>query len=156
MNARVLALLAVATAAALPISAAAQAAARQGAQPVKPLPDAAPSNTDVKSKTTSLPAHGLFEGDKLSASARQRLTEIVIDAIGLQVEVALVVPTGPWNVTGGGSDERDLTPARLAAVKRFLTERGVDANKIYVESRIDEKIKEPRLDIQIAGRPAEN
>jgi OOP family OmpA-OmpF porin len=65
------------------------------------------------------------------------------------------VPTGPWKIdeTGTATDERALTPARLEAVKRFLTERGIDAKKIYVESRIDEKLKEPRLDVQIVSRP---
>jgi OOP family OmpA-OmpF porin len=68
--------------------------------------------------------------------------------------VALIVPTGPWNLDGGGSDERNLTPARLEAVKRFLTQRGVAPHRIYVESRIDAKLKEPRLDVQIVGRPS--
>ena len=130
------------------------AGAATGDQPVKPLrPDAAAS-TGVKTQTTSLPAHGLFDGDKLSPTARQQLTELIIDAIGLQVEVALVVPTGPWRTDASGRDERDLTPARLEAVRRFLAERGVDPKRIFVESRIDEKIKEPRLDVQVVGRPA--
>ena len=64
------------------------------------------------------------------------------------------MPTGPWNLDGSGKDERDLTAARLEAVKRFLHDRGVDPKRIYVESRIDEKIREPRLDLQILGRPA--
>ena len=137
------------------LAAAGAAPAAPGDQPVKPLPpNAAAPKTDVQTKTTSLPARGLFEGDKLSASAQRRLTELIIDAISLQVDVALVVPTGPWKTEGTGADERDLTPARLAAVKRFLTQRGVDPKHIFVESRIDEKVSEPRLDIQIAGKPA--
>lgn len=119
-----------------------------------PLAPAQPAarGGEVQTKLTSLPARGLFEGDRLSAYAQQRLTELVINAIGLQVEVALIVPTGPWNLEGSGRDERDLTPARLEAVKRFLKERGVDPKKTYVESRIDDKLKEPRLDVQILGR----
>jgi OOP family OmpA-OmpF porin len=131
------------------------AQAAPGDQPVKPLPTTnVPPQTTLKPQTTSLPARGLFEGDKLSASARSKLTELIINAIGLQVEVALLVPTGPWKIEDSGSDERALTPARLDAVKRFLAERGVDPKRIFVESRIDEKIKEPRLDVQIVGRPA--
>lgn len=125
------------------------AALAAGAQPAAQRPAANAPQT----RTTSLPAHGLFEGDKLSASARQKLTELVIDALGLQVEVALVVPTGPWRIDGSGKDERDLTAARLAAVKNYLTERGLDPKRIYVESRVDDKIKEPRLDVQLVGRP---
>jgi len=136
------------------LSAALPAAAATGDRPVQPLAAAPAASTSAATRTTSLPAHGLFDGDKLSATARQKLTELVIDAIGLQIEVALVVPTGPWRTDGSGRDERDLTPARLDAVKRFLAERGVDPKRIFVESRIDEKIKEPRLDVQVVGRPA--
>jgi OOP family OmpA-OmpF porin len=129
--------------------------AAPGDQPVRPLPAASsPSKTGGVQRNASLPARGLFVGDQLSEAAKTRLTELILDALGLQVEVALVVPAGPWQLDGSGRDERDLTPARLAAVKRFLSERGVDPNKIYVESRLDEKLREPRLDLQILGRPA--
>jgi len=131
------------------------AAQAAGETPVKPLPPGATTGkTDSKVQTTSIPAKGLFEGDKLSALARQKLTDLILNAIGLQVEVALLVPTGPWKIEDTGSDERALTPGRLAAVKKFLTERGVDPKRIFVESRVDEKIKEPRLDVQIVGKPA--
>ena len=53
-----------------------------------------------------------------------------------------------------GTGERDLTPARLAAVRKFLSERGIDEKRIFVESRTDAKIKEPRLDVQLLGQPA--
>lgn len=130
-----------------------QAAA--GDQPVKPLPQAStPAKTEVQERRTSLPAKGLFVGEQLSAAAKDRLTELILNALGLHVQVALVVPTGPWKIDGSGADERDLTPARLEAVKRFLHERGVDPQRIYVESRIDQSIKEPRLDLQIMGRQA--
>jgi len=119
------------------------------AQTVAPAPE-----PKFETKTTSLPAKGLFVGDQLSAAARQKLTDLIVEAIGLQIQVALVVPTGPWQLEGGGPDERHLTPARLEAVKRFLAERGVDPQKVYVESRMDEKIQEPRLDVQVGGRQA--
>lgn len=130
-------------------------AQNRGEQPVRPFTAAsAPSKTGGVERSTSLPAKALFVGDQLSEYAKVRLTDFIINALGLQIEAALVVPTGPWNLDGSGKDERDLTPARLAAVKRYLAERGVDSNRIYVESRIDEKIKEPRLDLQILGKPA--
>jgi OmpA-OmpF porin, OOP family len=129
--------------------------AAAGDQAVPPLPAAAAAApTATKTQTTSIPAKGLFQGDKLTETARQKLAELIINAIGLQVDVALLVPTGPWKIEDTGSDERSLTPARLAAVKKFLTERGVEPKRIFVESRVDEKIKEPRLDVQIVGKPA--
>ena len=130
-------------------------AAAAGDQPVKPLPRAA-QITDDKSRvrTTSLPARGLFVGDQLSEGARERLTELIVEARDLRVEVALVVPTGPWQIDGSGQGERDMTPARLQSVRRFLTQRGVDPRRIFVESRVDAKIKEPQLTVQLVGQPA--
>ena len=133
-------------------------AAAPGDQPVKPLPPSAlaPAKTDIQTKSATLPARGLFDGDKLTPAAQQRLADLIVDALGLQVDVALIVPTGPWKTDGaaGPNDERALTPARLEAVKRFLTQRGLNPKHIYVESRLDEKVSEPRLEVQIAGRPA--
>lgn len=130
-----------------------QAAA--GDEPVKPLPAAAaPAKTEVQERKTSLPARGLFVGDQLSAAAKDRLDALILEAIDLEVQVALVVPTGPWQIDGSGRDEHSLTPARLNAVKRFLRERGIDPSKIYIESRIDGSLSAPRLDLQMLGRPA--
>lgn len=130
-------------------------AAAPGDQPVKPLPPSAQAADDKERVlTTSLPARGLFVGDKLSEAARARLGELVLQAKGMNVEVALLVPTGPWQIDGSGAGERDLTPARLQSVRRFLTERGVDPKRIFVESRVDDKIKEPQLTVQMVGRPA--
>lgn len=120
-----------------------------------PLPVASkPAKTQIQERKLSLPARGLFVGDRLSASAKDRLTDLILQALGLEVQVALVVPTGPWQIDGSGKDERSLTPARLNAIKQFLKERGVDPSKIYVESRIDQSASEPRLDLQLMGRPA--
>ena len=130
-------------------------AAAQAARPVPPPVAAAPDKT-VTPRTASLPAKGLFKGDQLSDLAKDKLTDLVINALGLDVEVALIVPTGPWSLEGGNNDERNLTEARLGAVRKFLTERGVESKRIFVESRIDNTIKEPRLDVQLIGRPATN
>ena len=122
----------------------------------KPAPPGAEPKTALKTQTRSLPARGLFQGDRLTESARSQLADLIVDAIGQEVEVALLVPTGPWKIdeSGASNDERTLTPARLDAIKRFLAERGLDPKKIYVESRIDEKLKEPRLEVQFVTRPA--
>jgi OmpA-OmpF porin, OOP family len=132
--------------------------AAPGDQRVTPLPPAASGAAAKKSpvveRAASLPAAGLFEGDKLSAGGKAQLTDLILNALGLRIEVALVVPTGPWRLDGSGADERDLSPARLNAVKRFMAERGVDPDKIYVESRIDQSAREPRLDVQLMGREA--
>jgi len=144
---RVAALL-IAAAVAAPVLAA------PGDQPVAPLPAGKAADDKARTRTTSLPAKGLFKGDQLSDAAKSKLVDLIIEARGLDVQVALVVPTGPWHVDVGGEGERDLTPARLAAVRKFLGDRGIDPKRIFVESRIDAKVSEPRLDVQLAGQQA--
>lgn len=136
----------------LPALAMAQPAPAPTTVPTPQVEPAAPPRFETR--TTSLPAKGLFQGNELTPAARRQLAELVLEALGLRIDVALVVPTGPWRLDGSGSDERQLTPQRLEAVKRFLQERGVDPRRLYVESRIDDKIAEPRLDVQIGGREA--
>lgn len=108
----------------------------------------------VVPRTTTLPAKGLFKGDQLSEATKARLTEVIIDALGLDVEVALLVPTGPWQIDGAGHTDRDLNEARLKALRTFLTDRGIEPKRIFVESRVDAKLTEPRLDVQLLGRPS--
>ena len=121
---------------------------------VAQTPAPAATTAPLKTRSTMLPSKGLFVGDQLSDAARARLTDFIIDAIGQQIEVALVVPHGAWNAEGSGKDERDLTPARLQSVRKFLGDRGVDARRIFVESRIDPNAREARLEIQTVSRPA--
>jgi OOP family OmpA-OmpF porin len=130
------------------------AVAAPGDQPVKPAAGAKTGDDASRSRITSLPARGLFVGDQLSPAARLKLTELIIDALGLRVEVALVVPVGPWQIDGAGHTDHDLNAARLQALRHFLSERGIDAKSIYVESRTDAKVTEPRLDVQLLGQPA--
>jgi OOP family OmpA-OmpF porin len=134
-----------------------QVQAAPGDQPVAPLPPAKPgaaAQAAEGTRTASIPAKGLFVGDQLSEGAKSRLTELIINALGLQIEVALLVPVGPWQIDGAGHAERDLNAARLQAVRKFLTDRGIEPKRIFVESRIDAKVSEPRLDVQLVGRPA--
>ncbi len=123
--------------------------AAQGDKPVAPLP--AGKNADDKSRVrkTSIPAKGLFVGDKLSDSTKSKLTELIMDSIGMRIELALLVPTGNWKIDGAGKGDNNLNTARLDALRRFLTDRGVDPKKIFIESRVDPKVKTPRLDVQL-------
>lgn len=132
------------------------ASAPAAAQTPKPAAAAPAQGIAIAPRTTSLPAKGLFKGDQLSDATKARLTELIMDALGLEVEVALMVPTGPWQIDGAGHTDRDLNEARLKALRSFLTDRGVESKRIFIESRVDAKISEPRLDIQLLGRPATN
>ncbi len=117
----------------------------------------APSGSDdsrVTTRSTSIPAQGLFKGDQLSDATKSRLTDLMMEAIGSRIELALLVPTGPWQIDGAGQGDTQLNNARLQSLRRFLTDRGVDPNRVVVESRIDDKIKTPRLDVQLLTSPA--
>jgi OOP family OmpA-OmpF porin len=120
----------------------------------KPLPVAAASASRSVIKSTTLPASGLFEGDRLSTATKARLDAMLANATDLDVEVALLMPSGPWKIDGKSVDEQSLTPARLAALRLHLTQRGLPAKRIYVESRIDRSATEPKLVIELVGTPA--
>ncbi len=127
--------------------------AAPGDTPVTPLPAAQLGDNKAKTRTASIPAKGLFVGDQLSDSTKARLTELILEALGLDVQVALLVPTGPWQIDGAGHTDRDLNEARLKSLRKFLVDRGVNPKHIFVESRIDAKLSEPRLDVQLVGQP---
>ncbi len=129
-------------------------AAAPGDQPVVAVPAAKLGNDKARMRTASIPAKGLFVGDQLSDSTKARLTELVIEALGLQVQVALLVPVGPWTIDGARHTDQDLNQARLNALRKFLADRGVDPKRIFVESQIDPRIQEARLDVQLLGQTA--
>lgn len=128
--------------------------AAPGDKPVAPLPAGKVADDKSRTRQTSLPAKGLFVGDKLSDSTKSKLTDLIMGAIGMRIEMALLVPTGNWKIDGAGKGDRDLNAARLQSLRRFLTDRGVDPKKIFIESRVDPKIKTPRLDVQLIVSPA--
>ena len=105
-------------------------------------------------RSATLPAHGLFEGDQLSAATRARLDATIANASDLDVEVVLLMPAGPWKIDGKTVDEHSLTPARLTALRQYLTQHSLSTKRIYVESRIDHSTTEPRLIIELVGTPA--
>lgn len=125
-----------------------------GDKPVTPLAAGKAAEDQSPQRNASIPAKGLFVGNQLSESTKAKLTELILDSIGMRIELALLVPTGPWKIDGAGKTDRDLNAARLQSLRRFLTDRGVDPKKIFVESRIDPKVKTPRLDVQLLVTPA--
>jgi OOP family OmpA-OmpF porin len=129
--------------------------AQAGATPVPPLPASAQrGGSQTTTRSASIPAQGLFQGDQLSESTKRRLTDLIMEAIGQRIELALLVPTGPWQIDGAGQGDTALNEARLRSLRRFLTDRGVDPNRIFVESRVDASVKTPRLDVQLVTTPA--
>jgi OOP family OmpA-OmpF porin len=136
------------------LAAAPAARAAPGDQPVAPVPKAKLGEDLARGRTASLPARGLFKGDQLTEATKSRLTELIIEALSLRVEIALLVPVGPWTIDGAQHTDHDLNKARLDALRKFLADRGVDPKRIFVESQVSSKISEPRLDVQLLGQPA--
>ena len=130
--------------------------AATGDKPVTPLPAGKAAEDKSRQRNASIPAKGLFVGDQLSESTKAKLAQLILDSIGMRIEMALLVPTGPWKIDGAGKTDRDLNAARLQSLRRFLTDRGVDPKKIFVESRTDPKIKTPRLDVQLVVSPTDD
>ncbi len=138
----------------LALSAAAALAPAAWAQSTAAAAPARADDNGPATRSASIPARGLFNGDQLSDSTKSRLTELMMQAIGSRIELALLVPTGPWQIDGAGQGDTTLNAARLQSLRRFLTDRGVDPSRVVVESRIDEKIKTPRLDVELVTTPA--
>lgn len=128
--------------------------AAPGDKPVTAVSASKVAEDKSRQRNASIPAKGLFVGNQLSESTKAKLTELILDSIGMRIEMALLVPTGDWKIDGAGKADRNLNAARLKALRRFLTDRGVDPDKIFVESRIDRKVKTPRLDVQLLVSPA--
>lgn len=103
--------------------------------------------------TASLPVTGMFSGDQLSEHTKARLGDLIQAMQGSPIEVAVMVPAGPWITgQGGHGGERDLNAARLAALRAFMAERGVEAGRVFMESSLHEPLQAPRLDVQFVGR----
>ena len=100
----------------------------------------------------SLPLAGLFRGDQLSDRTKARLSDLIRGMQGSNIEVAVMVPTGPWVTERGGHGERDLNKARMTALRAFLADRGIEAHRVSVESGLDARAQEPRLDVQLMRR----
>jgi OOP family OmpA-OmpF porin len=135
-------------------AASAEKPSASGDKPVAPLPAGKVADDKSRTRNSSIPAKGLFVKDQLSESTKAKLTQLMLDAIGMRIELALLVPTGNWKIDGAGKGDNDLNAARLQALRRFLSDRGVDPKKIFVESRVDPKVKTPRLDVQLVVSPA--
>jgi OOP family OmpA-OmpF porin len=147
-------LLAGALATLLAAFAAPMAAAPASAPKARPARAVDTAANRLVARSAVLSAQGLFVGEALSKAAKMHLDALIDDAADLDLEVALLVPSGPWNVGGKVVDDRALTPARLAALRAHLVERGVNPKHIYIESRIDRSVTEPRLVLELVGKPA--
>lgn len=106
----------------------------------------------ASARSLSLPASRLFHGDQLSERAKASLSDLIRGLQGTSIEVAVVVPTGPWSTERAGRGERDLNAARIGALRAFLADSGIEAGRVFMESGLDSGLQEPRLDVQLMPR----
>jgi len=108
---------------------------KPAAQQVAPAAVATPAPPKPLTEKLTMTADALFDFDKaaIRPDAQARLDDLVGRAKGANVEVILVV--GHTDSIGSDAYNMKLSQARAAAVKAYLVQRGVPANRIYTEGK---------------------
>ena len=90
---------------------------------------------DVVSEKVSIPAETLFDFDKavLKPAGQEALDRIVAESRRLDLEVIIAV--GHTDRIGSAAYNQRLSERRAEAVKAYLVNRGIPANRIYTEGR---------------------
>ncbi|THF64244.1 OmpA family protein [Pseudothauera rhizosphaerae] len=98
--------------------------------PAAPAPVVRPTADKIK-----LSADTLFDFDKavLKPEGKTRLDELAAQAQDLKLEVILAV--GHTDRIGSDDYNQRLSERRAAAVKTYLVEKGIEANRIYTEGK---------------------
>ncbi len=129
-------------------------AARPAPAPVAPAAAAAPAAppAPVREKVT-FAADAFFDFDKsvLKPEAQAKLADLVDKTKAVSLEVIIAV--GHTDAVGGDSYNQKLSIARSEAVKKFLTGKGVEANRVYTEGKGE---KQPAADNKTAEGRAKN
>jgi OOP family OmpA-OmpF porin len=104
------------------------------AAPAGQAPAAAPVVRPTADKI-KLSADALFDFDKavLKPEGKSRLDELAAQAKGLKLEVILAV--GHTDRIGSDDYNQRLSERRAAAVKTYLVEKGIEANRVYTEGK---------------------
>ena len=77
----------------------------------------------------------LFEFDRavLTPDARAALNQLVQQAKAMDLEVVIAV--GHADATGSAAYNQRLSERRAGAVKAYMVQQGIDADRIYTEGR---------------------
>jgi OOP family OmpA-OmpF porin len=97
------------------------------AQPA-PVPPPAPIKAAEQARV-------LFEFDRavLTQDARAALNQLVQQAKAMDLEVVIAV--GHADATGSAAYNQRLSERRAGAVKAYMVQQGIDADRIYTEGR---------------------
>jgi len=124
---------------------------------VVPPPPPAPVSEKV-----SYQADALFDFDRsvLKPDAQAKLTDLVDKTKGISLEV--IIATGHTDAVGGTDYNQRLAVARANAVKKFLTDKGIEPSRVYTEgkgegspvadnSTSEGRSKNRRVEVEVVG-----
>jgi OmpA-OmpF porin, OOP family len=127
------------------------------APPAPPPPPPAP----VKEKVT-FAADAFFDTGKsvLKPDAQAKLADLVDKTKAVDLEVIIAV--GHTDTVGSAASNQKLSIARAEAVKKFLTGKGVETNRVYTEGKgfsqpvadnktAEGRAKNRRVEVEVVG-----
>ena len=125
--------------------------------PVVPLPPPAP----VSEKVT-FAADAFFDTGKsvLKPDAQAKLADLVDKTKGVNLEVIIAV--GHTDTVGSAAYNQKLSIARAESVKKFLTGKGIETNRVYTEGKgfsqpvadnktAEGRAKNRRVEVEVVG-----
>jgi OOP family OmpA-OmpF porin len=105
------------------------------AAPAPVAPVAAETTPKPAAKKVTLSADALFDFDKavLRPEGKAKLDKLAEDVKGINLEV--VIATGHADRFGTDAYNQKLSEKRAAAVKEYLTGKGIEPNRIFAEGK---------------------
>ncbi len=114
------------------------------------------------SEKVSYQSDALFDFDRsvLKPDAQAKLTDLVDKTKGINLEV--IIATGHTDAVGGADYNQRLSVERANAVKKFLTDKGVEPSRVYTEgkgkgspvadnSTSEGRSKNRRVEVEVVG-----
>ncbi|MFM7704055.1 MAG: OmpA family protein, partial [Rubrivivax sp.] len=132
------------------------------ARPAPPPPAPAPAPAAPISEKVTFAADAFFDFNKstLKPEAQAKLADLVDKTKGIALEVIIAV--GHTDSVGDDAYNQKLSIARAEAVKKFLTEKGVEKNRVYTEGKGEKspvadnkttegRAKNRRVEVEVVG-----
>jgi OOP family OmpA-OmpF porin len=127
------------------------------APPPPPPPPPAPVSEKVTFAADSFFAIG---SSALNAESQAKLADLADKTKGVNLEVIIAV--GHTDSTGGAALNQKLSSARAESVKKFLTSKGIESNRIYTEGKgfsqpaadnktTEGRAKNRRVEVEVVG-----
>ena len=141
---------------------AAPAAAPAPAAPAAAAPAAKPAPAPAMATKVTYAADAFFDFDKavLKPAGKAKLDDLVSKVKGINLEVIIAV--GHTDSDGSDAMNQKLSVSRAEAVKKYLTGKGVEKNRVYTEGKGEKqpvadnktsegRAKNRRVEIEVVG-----